>query len=187
MKLSVWAKQIGITYNTAWRMYKAGKIPHKTEQLPTGTIIIHPATELIGDKVVLYARVSSRDQKKDLERQLERLRTFSANKSYQIAKEITEIGSGLNGRRKKLLEVLQNSQVSIILTEHKDRLTRFGYEYLEAALGAVGRRIIILNQEECKDDLVQDMLDVLTSFCGRLYGRRSARLRAERAIKAVQN
>ena len=74
-----------------------------------------------------------------------------------------------------------------ILTEHKDRLTRFGYEYLEAALGAVGRRIIILNQEECKDDLVQDMLDVLTSFCGRLYGRRSARLRAERAIKAVQN
>ncbi len=100
MKLSVWAKQIGITYNTAWRMYKAGKIPHKTEQLPTGTIIIHPATELIGDKVVLYARVSSRDQKKDLERQLERLRTFSANKSYQIAKEITEIGSGLNGWRK---------------------------------------------------------------------------------------
>lgn len=52
MKLSAWAKQIGITYNTAWRMYKAGKIPHKTEQLPTGTIIIHPATELIGDKVV---------------------------------------------------------------------------------------------------------------------------------------
>ncbi len=88
---------------------------------------------------------------------------------------------------KELLEVLQNSQVSIILTEHKDRLPRFGYEYLETALGAVRRRIIILNQEECKDDLVQGMLDVLTSFCGRLYSRRSARLRAERAIKAVQN
>jgi predicted site-specific integrase-resolvase len=76
--------------------------------------------------------------------------------------------------------------VGIIIAEHKDRLTRFGYDYLEAALQTTGRKILILNEEECKDDLVQDMLDVLTSFCGRLYGRRSARLRAKRAMKAVE-
>lgn len=186
MKLSKWAKEIGITYHAAWKMYKAGKIPYKTEQLPTGTIIVYPKRKREGQKAVLYARVSSRDQKEDLERQLNRLRDFAAANNYPIVKEIKEIGSALNGRRKKLLNVLQNPQVAIIIAEHKDRLTRFGYAYLEAALQTTGRKIIILNEEECKDDLVQDMLDVLTSFCGRLYGRRSARLRAKRAMKAVE-
>jgi predicted site-specific integrase-resolvase len=186
MKLSKWAQEIGITYHAAWKMYKAGKIPYKTEQLPTGTIIVYPKMKLKAQKAVLYARVSSRDQKEDLERQLNRLRDFAAANNYPIIKEIKEIGSALNGRRKKLLNVLQNPQVTLIISEHKDRLTRFGYEYLETALQATGRKILILNEEECKDDLVQDMLDVLTSFCGRLYDRRSARLRARRAMKAVE-
>ena len=186
MKLSKWAQEIGITYHAAWKMYKAGKIPYKTEQLPTGTIIVYPNKERKGQKAVLYARVSSRDQKEDLERQLNRLRDFAAANNYPIIKEIKEIGSGLTGRRKKLLKVLQNPQMAIIISEHKDRLTRFGYDYLETALRATGRKILILNEEECKDDLEQDMLNVLTSLCGRLYGRRSARLRARRAMKAVE-
>lgn len=186
MKLSKWAQEIGITYHAAWRMYKAGKIPYETEQLPTGTIIIYPKRKKEGQKAVLYARVSSRDQKEDLERQLNRLRDFAAANNYPIIKEIKEIGSGLDGRRKKLLNILQNPQMTIIIAEHKDRLTRFGYDYLEASLQPTGRKVIILNEEECKDDLVQDMLDVLTSFCGHLYGRRSARLRAKRAMKAVE-
>ncbi|MHA1967947.1 MAG: IS607 family transposase [Candidatus Hodarchaeales archaeon] len=186
MKLSQWAQEIGITYHAAWKMYKAGKIPHKTEQLPTGTIIIYPKKERKEQKAVLYARVSSRDQTEDLRRQLNRLRDFAAANNYPVIKEIMEVGSALNGRRRKLLNILQNPQMTIIVAEHKDRLTRFGYEYLDTALQATGRKILILNEEECKDDLVQDMLDVLTSFCGRLYGRRSARLRAKRAMKAVE-
>ena len=186
MKLSKWAQEIGITYHAAWRMYKAGKIPYKTEQLPTGTIIIYPKEKKESEKAVLYARVSSRDQKNDLERQMNRLRDYAAANSYQITKEIAEIGSALNGRTRKLLKALKDPQITLIIAEHKDRLTRFGYDYLEAALQPTGRKVIILNEEECKDDLVQDMLDVLTSFCGRLYGRRSARLRAKRAMKAVE-
>ncbi len=186
MKLSTWAQEIGITYHAAWKMYKAGKIPHETEQLPTGTIIVYPRKQKKTQKAVLYARVSSRDQETDLERQLNRLRDFAAANNYPIIQEVKEIGSALNGRRKKLLNILKNPQMTLIISEHKDRLTRFGYEYLETALWATGRKILILNEEECKDDLVQDMLDILTSFCGRLYGRRSARLRAKRAMKAVE-
>ena len=186
MKLSKWAQEIGITYHAAWRMYKADKIPYKTEQLPTGTIIVYPNIKQKDEKAVLYARASSRDQKNDLERQMNRFRDFAATNNYQIMKEITEIGSGLNGRRRKLIKALKDPQVTIIIAEHKDRLTRFGYDYLEAVLQTTGRKTIILNEEECKDDLVQDMFDVLTSFCGRLYGRRSARLRARRAMKAVE-
>jgi predicted site-specific integrase-resolvase len=186
MKLSTWAKQIGVTYHAAWRMYKRGAIPYKTEQLPSGTIIVYPQQSLKEEKVVLYARVSSRDQQEDLKRQLERLRNYAAANNYRITKEIAEIGTGLNGKRRKLVQILQNTQFSIIIAEHKDRLTRFGYEYLEATLSSTGRKIVILNEEECHDDLVQDMLEVLTSFCGRLYGRRSARLRAEQAMKVVE-
>jgi predicted site-specific integrase-resolvase len=167
-------------------MYKAGKIPYRTEQLPTGTIIVYPERRIKGEKALLYARVSSRDQKNDLERQMNRLRDYAAANNYQIMQEITEIRSTLNGRRRKLIKALQNPQVTLIIAEHKERLTRFGYDYLEAALHSTGRKIIILNEEACKDDLVRDMFDVLTSFCGRLYGKRSARLRASRAMRAVK-
>lgn len=170
-------------------MYKTGKIPHLTEQLPTGTILVYPDNQTntrTNQKVAIYARVSSHGQKNDLLRQLQRLRDYAAAHGYMITKEITEIGSGLNGKRKKLLKVLNDPSTGIIIVEHKDRLMRFGYEYVNTALSSAGRKLIVLNEEECKDDLVQDMIDVLTSFCGRLYGRRSARQRAKKAMQVIQ-
>ena len=98
-----------------------------------------------------------------------------------------EIGSALNGHRPKLKKLLSNSSVKIIIVEHPDRLMRFGVEYLEALLAAQGRRLVIMETDELKDDLVQDMIEVLTSFCARLYGRRSAKNRAKRAIDSIQN
>ncbi len=187
MKLSVWANQNGISYKTAWRMYKADRLPHPVKQLPTGTILIFPErTNKTEKQVVLYARVSSRSQQVDLDRQLQRLRDYAAAQGYQVLKEVSEIGSGLNGRRKKLLRLLQNPQVHTILVEHKDRLARFGFELLHTSLAATGREIQVLNKGECNDDLVQDMIDVLTSFCGRLYGKRSARNRAKKALETLQ-
>jgi predicted site-specific integrase-resolvase len=186
MKLSDYAKSKGISYKTAWRMYKAGKIPHQTEQLPTGSIIVYTDREGQEGKTVLYARVSSYDQKKDLERQLQRLRGFSAEKGLSINQEVTEIGSALNGKRKKLLRILKDNSITTLVVEHRDRLTRFGFEYLEASLQATNRKILVINEMECKDDLVQDMIDILTSFCARLYGRRSAKRRAKKALKACQ-
>jgi putative resolvase len=95
------------------------------------------------------------------------------------------VGSGLNGERRRLLEVLSDPSVGRIVVEHRDRLARFGTEYIEAALSAEGRELLVLEQEELSDDLVQDMIDVLTSFCARLYGRRSARRRALAAAQAA--
>ncbi len=93
----------------------------------------------------------------------------------------------LNGRRPKLIGLLRDQQVQIVIVEHRDRLARFGSEYIEAALAASGRRLMVVDQAEMTDDLVQDMIDVLTSFCARLYGRRAAKNRAERAMKAIQS
>jgi putative resolvase len=95
---------------------------------------------------------------------------------------VAEIGSGLNGHRPKLMKLLSDPAVSRIVVEHRDRLMRFRAEYVEAALSAQGRKLVVLDERELKDDLVQDMIEVLTSFCARLYGRRSARNRAKKAV-----
>lgn len=104
----------------------------------------------------------------------------------QVTGAVVEIGSGLNGKRPRLLKTLADGAVSTIVVEHRDRLARFGSEYIEAALRAAGRRLIVVDQSEMKDDLVQDMIDVLTSFCARLYGRRSARNKALKAFEATR-
>jgi len=184
MKLSVWAKQQGITYKTAYRAFRNGMLPIRSEQFPTGTIIVHPE-RLIGQKVVIYSRVSSVDQKDDLRRQVERLRSFCLAQGWVVFSEITDIGSGLNGRRKGILKLLADQTATHIVVEHRDRLARFGSEMIAAALEASGRQIVVVNQTEFKDDLVQDFVDVVTCLCARIYGRRAAKNRAEKALKAA--
>ncbi len=85
------------------------------------------------------------------------------------------------------MKLLTNSKIKIILVEHRDRLMRFGAEYVESALASQGRKLIVADIGELKDDLVQDMIEVLTSFCASLYGRRSARNKAKRALESIQN
>ena len=184
MKLSDWARKNGIDYKTAYRMFRAGTFPRPTEQLPTRTILVHELPT-ITNNAVLYARVSSSDQKEDLKRQLQRLRDYAAKEGLYVVQEVTEIGSGLNGKRKKLLKILANPSISIIVVEHRDRIARFGSEYLISTLSASNREVRIINETECNDDLVQDMIDVLTSFCEKLYGRRSAKNRAKKALDAL--
>jgi putative resolvase len=184
MKLSVWAKQQGITYQAAWKWWKAGKLPVEAEQMPTGTIIVKERKTAQGS-VALYARVSGHDQKKDLDGQLGRLSAFAASKGMSVSHAVMEIGSGLNGHRPKLMKLLADPNCSIIVVEHRDRLMRLGSEYVEASLLAQGRQLVIVDQSEMKDDLVQDMIEVLTSFCARLYGRRSAANKAKKAVESM--
>ncbi len=151
----------------------------------TGTILVDAAMEQVPSRVALYARVSSHDQRNDLDRQLARLSSYAAEREYHVVASVSEVGSGLNGKRRKLLRLLSDKTVNTILVEHRDRFARFGSEYLEAALAASGRRLIVVDPSEMNDDLVQDMIAILTIFCARLYGRRSARNRAigiERAL-----
>jgi len=96
------------------------------------------------------------------------------------------VGSGLNGKRPKLQRILSDPTATVIVVEHRDRLARLGVENLQAALGAHGRTIVIAEPDETTDDLVRDMIEVLTSMCARLYGRRGARNRAMRAITATK-
>lgn len=187
MKLSAWAKKQGISYKTAWRMWKAGTLPVPAEQLATGTVIVHaePAHGTEGG-TVLYARVSSSDQRADLDRQVARLATFAAEQGLRVVEVVKEVGSGLNGHRRGLLRLLRNPAVSTLVVEHRDRLLRFGFEYVESALAAQGRTVLVMDPEEVKDDLVRDVTEVLTSLCARLYGKRAAEHRAKRMLEAME-
>jgi len=187
MKLSEWARKQGINYKTAWKWYKEGKLPVSAEQMPTGTILVKTGEEKKGGKAAIYARVSSVDQKADLDRQVARLLEFANSRGMAVAKTVTEIGSGLDRHRSKLLRLLSDPEVTTIIVERRDRLTRFGFEYIEAALMAQGRKIIVIELGEVKDDLVQDMIEVLTSFCTRLYGRGSAKNRVKKAMEAIED
>jgi putative resolvase len=91
----------------------------------------------------------------------------------------------MNGCRAKARRLLADAKVTTVVVEHQDRLGRMNVELVEAALSATGRRLVVLDDGEVEDDLVRDMVEVLTSFCARLYGRRSARNRAKRAFEAA--
>ncbi len=160
-------------------------MPVPWRKTASGTILVDAPMDEKPMAVALYARVSSHDQRSDLDRQLARLSQYAAEHDLHVVAAVGEVGSGLNGKRRKLLKLLSDKTVSAIVVEHRDRFARFGSEYLEAALAASNRRLVVVDSAEMNDDLVQDMIAVLTSFCARLYGRRSARNRAisiERAL-----
>ncbi len=140
-----------------------------------------------GLRTVCYARVSSADQKDDLQRQADRLKAFAINMGVAKPEVVAETGSGMNDKRRKLNRLLADPTVDTIIVEHRDRLARMNAGLIESALAAQGRRVIVVYDTELDDDLVRDMTEVLTSFCVRLYGRRAAKHKAEAALKAAQD
>jgi putative resolvase len=103
-----------------------------------------------------------------------------------VAGVVREVGSGPNGKRPKLRRILSDPSAMVIVVEHGDRMARFGAEHMDAALAAHGRRLIVADLGESTDDLVRDMIEVLTSMCARLYGRRGVCNRAMRAVTAAR-
>jgi len=101
-----------------------------------------------------------------------------------VDRVVTEVGPGLNGRRRKLLVLLRDPDVTTVAVEHRDRFVRFGAEYVEAVLSAPGRRLLVVDPAEVDDDLVRDQAEILTSLCARLYGRAGAN-RAARGVAAI--
>jgi putative resolvase len=134
----------------------------------------------------LYARMSSHDQRADLDRQVARLAAWASGTGLPLVRTEAEVGSGMNGQRPKLRRLLADPAVACVAVTHRDRLGRMNTELVDAALGAAGRRLVVVEPGEVDDDLVRDMVEVLTSFCARLYGRRSARNRARRALRCAQ-
>ena len=186
MKLSQYAKRVGISYKTAWRWYKAGTLD--AYQTPTGMVVVRdPQIERAGTgRIALYARVSSADQKSDLERQVQRLRDYAAARGYQVAQEVIEIASGLNDSRPKFLKLLADPTIGTIIVEHRARSTRFGWNYITTLMQAQGRRMEAVFPDETKDDLVNDFVSIMTSMAARIYGRRGSKRRAERIKQCVE-
>jgi predicted site-specific integrase-resolvase len=185
MKLSTYAKQVGVTYKTAWHWWKAGQLD--AYQLPTGTIIVRePVVSAHG--VALYAQVASPDHQDDAARQMRRLREYAAARGYQVIAEATEIASGLDDERPKLKKLLADRQVGTLVVEHKARLTRFGYGYITTLLEQQGRRVeAVFPTDIGGDDLVDDFVAVVSSMAARIYGRRNSRRRAQQVRACIEH
>ena len=136
------------------------------------------------NRVVIYARVSTRKQADagNLRRQEERLVTHAVDKGYSIVARCRDVASGLNEQRPGLhkgLKTLRSGQASILLIEYRDRLARFGYAYLEYIVQQSGGRIEVLEQapeSSPHEELVEDLMAIVTSFSARLYGKRGGRV-----------
>lgn len=188
MNLTEWARAQGIAPRTAYRWFREGTLPVPAERVGPRTILVNidANTSLsITGGVGLYARVSSHDQKQDLERQVARLSQWAAKAGHTVVRVESEIASGMNGGRMKARRLLADPKVTTVVVEHRDRLGRMNTELVEAALEAAGRRLVVLDDGEVEVDLVRDMVEVLTSLCARLYGRRSAKNRAKKALEAA--
>lgn len=135
--------------------------------------------------MVVYG-VSSHDQRAGLDRQVARLTDWATANGHQVGDVVCEVGSTPDREAADVAARLVGG-----VCEGGDRgtsrpLTRFGVEHLEAAPAAHGREVVVADPGESTDDLVADMIEVLTSMCARLYGRRGARNRAMRAVTATE-
>jgi putative resolvase len=188
MKLSAYARKMGVRYETAWRWFKQGHL--LGEQLPSGTIVVFEPAERkeVGEPagVAIYARVSAAENRPDLDRQAERLVAYCTAKGYQITQVVKEVGSGVNDSRPRFLKLLADPAISVIVVEHKDRATRFGFRYLETLLTQQGRRLEVVNlAENGREDLVSDLVAIVYSFSAKLYGQRRAKRKTEAIIKTL--
>ena len=187
-RLSGWAKRHGISVRGARQMITFDTLPRELEPRKIGNFWYVKRLDAHHKReTVLYARVSSHDQEDDLDRQKLRLLEYAQREQLAIDHIVTETGSGLNGRRRRLLKILARPAVAWILVEHRGRLARFGVEMVDALLRGRGGGVRVVEEREVDDDVVRDMTEVLTSLCARLYDQRSARLRARRAVEAARH
>ena len=195
IKASEYAKKMSLNVRTVYRYYHNGKIKGYQDKETVTIFILNPFKnenneDNLKNKVVLYARVSSSENKTNLESQLEKLRLFASSKGYQIVKEIKDIGSGLNDNRSKLNELFEKelNNFEILLVEHKDRLTRFGFNYIDILLKSHNKKIEVINLvDNNKEDLIQDFVSVITSFCARIYSQRISKRKVEKLIKELED
>lgn len=187
MNLKEWAATQGISESTARNWFRDGKLPVPAKKVG-GLILVDAPDAAPRDarRTIVYARVSSSDQKSDLDRQVARVTTWCTHQGWSVDQIVTEVGSALNGHR-KFLALLGDRTATRIVVEHRDRFARFGSEYVHAALAADGRELVVVDPAEVDDDLVRDMTELLTSMCARLYGKRAAENRARRALAASES
>jgi len=196
------AKKLGVSVKTVRRWADAGKLRferspsgHRRFYLPDITRITPRDFNQLEDRITInYARVSSNDQKEDLTRQRQVLEAFSSANGWQF-ETISDLGSGLNYNKKglqKLLKRIMQGDVGRLVLTHKDRLLRFGSEIVFTMCEEFETEVVIINKsiEEttCEQELVTDMIELITVFSARLYGSQSDKNKKllDKVSKAVQ-
>jgi putative resolvase len=184
-------RMLGVSYITLWRWMRDGRI--RVVKSPSGRYLI-PRSEierLRGEeerrervRAVIYARVSSGKQKEqgDLDRQVDLLKKYADERGYVIVDIITDVGSGLKEERrglKKLMRMVTEGRVDAVLITYRDRLTRFGYKYLQLFFEKHGVRIeeVLREEKEPLEELIEDFLATIVSFAGKIYGKRSHKVK----------
>ena len=189
-KLSEYAKKFNVTYRTAWNRFNAGKIKDSFRDESGHICIPVPSidNQVKYKNAVLYARVSNNDAKENLNRQLQRLTEFAISNGFVIKESVKEIGSGLNDSRPKLTKLINNNEWNYLIVENKDRLTRFGFNYLHTLLQKEGKSIVVVNNTDNeKTDLLQDMVSIIYSFSARIYGLRRAKNKQKQILTILEN
>lgn len=192
------AEKLGVSVYTVRYWIKESKIATVRTLGGHHRITQRELDSLLGEKnlkegthVIIYSRVSSSENKANLDSQAQRLSDYSIAKGYQLHKVLKEIGSGINDSRSKLLWLMDyvvNHPIDKIVVEHKDRLTRLGFTYLEKYFKGHGVEIEVVNQTlDAKEDLMNDFVSIITSFVSRLYGLRRSKRRTEKLIRELQN
>lgn len=188
-KLSKYAKDNGISYITAYRHYKNNLIKN-IKKLSTNTILVgydeeNNKTNTI--RAIVYSRVSSNDMKDNLKRQKEILEDYCIAKGYNIIKSISEISSGMNDNRPKLKSILKMNNFDVIVVEYKDRLTRFGFNYIKTLLEKDNKKIEIVNKaNNDNENLVEDLISIIYSFSARMYGKRKYKQKTKKIIEEIK-
>ena len=194
IKLSKLAKHLGVTKATLYNWRLSGKISFIKSEGGQNYVSNETYNDLLGikekkeDSVVIYCRVSSSENKNNLETQKERMISYCNAKGYKVHSVITEIGSGINDKRPKLQNLLKhNDDFTKIVVEHKDRLTRMGFGYIETLLNSLNKQIEVVNNVDgVKEDIIQDFVSIITSYCSKIYGARRSKRNTELLIKNLQ-
>ena len=186
VKLSEYAKMNALSYRAVWNRYKAGKIPNASMN-ELGHIVVEIDQDKVdANKVAIYARVSSSENKDNLAAQVERLTQYAIAKGYQIISTYAEVGSGINDKRPKLEKLLAENNYSKIIVEHKDRLTRVGFNYIETLLKNRGKEIEVVNlSTNDESNLMEDLISIIYSFSARMYGLRKSTRKTEKIIEVL--
>jgi putative resolvase len=188
VSLAEWARWQGIHPRRRIAGPAEATLPVPAVRVNQRTVLVAPTAAMSVPAAALgrYAGVSAHDQRSELDRQLACLAEWAAKARQPVVGVEAEMGSGMNGARWKWRRLLADPEVTVLVVEHRGRLARMNAELVEATLSAHGRRLVVLDGGEVTDDLVRDMVEVLTSFCARLYGGRSARTRAEKALGCAE-
>ena len=171
-KLREYAQLKSLTYRTLWNKFKEGKLPN-TYKDEFGHIYVKRNKDASQNKTIVYARVSSNDRKTSLAEQQARLENYTQINSLNVIDSYKEIASVMNDNRTVLNKILQRNDWDVLLVENKDRLIRFGFNYIKTLLETQGKKILVVNNtDDNKEDLMKDLVSVIYSFSARMYGLR---------------